>query len=157
MTDALDAVQEAKRITHDLVGLMGIPSVVTAREEDDGSVKVTIHAHQGGLLIGRHGATLDALQLVVGLILNRGRSDKVRVVVDAEGYRNRRRDSLRSEARRVAREVAETGEAMEVETHSSYERRLVHMELADVPGVITRSEGEGRERRLMVFPEPGDR
>lgn len=145
--------EQARLVTREILERMGIPSVVTAREDED-AIRITIHAHDSGLLIGKQGATLNALQLLVGLIVNRSsQARKLKVILDAEGYRSRRQASLEATAHRVAEKAIATGKVMEIHTMSSYERRIIHMTLAPVAGVVTRSEGEGPARRLLVIPD----
>ncbi|MBM4318663.1 MAG: KH domain-containing protein [Deltaproteobacteria bacterium] len=142
----------ARRVTSEILERMGIPSVLSAKEGED-AVRITIHAHDSGLLIGKQGATLNAIQLLVGLIVNREQAGRAKVVLDAEGYRSRRQASLEATAHRVAEKAISTGKTMEIHTMSSYERRIIHMTLAPVAGVSTRSEGEGPARRLLVIPD----
>lgn len=148
-----DVLEHARQVTEEILERMGIGALVTAQDRD-GVAVVTLHTPESGLVIGRKGATLDALQLIVGLIVNRGRRQHVRIVLDAEGYRRRRSSALVAQARRAVDEVIETGEAVEIPTSSAYERRIVHMELADCPDVVTQSEGRGPDRYLLVLPAP---
>ena len=152
MSQEPGVVERALEVTRDVVRHMGIACVVTARESE-GSLTIIIHAHESGLLIGRQGATLNALQFLVGLIVNRGQEKRTRIILDAEGYRSRRQASLQAAARRAVEDVLAEGRPVEVETLSSYERRIVHLALVDVPGVITRSEGQGADRRLFVVSD----
>jgi len=106
-----------------------------------------------GLLIGQEGNTLDALQLIVAIGANKGIEDGCRVVLDtANRYRERHCEHLRRRARQAAEEARATGREVVMSDLKSYERRIVHMELADEPGIETYSEGEGRYRRLVISP-----
>jgi predicted RNA-binding protein YlqC (UPF0109 family) len=154
MTGQPSAVAEqVHKVTREILERMGITAVISLRQEED-SVRITLHSQESGLLIGKQGATLNSLQFLVGLIVNRGRGDgKIKVVLDTEGYRNRRQATLEATAHRVAEKALATGKIMEIHTMSSYERRIIHLTLAPVPGVSTRSEGVGPQRQLLVIPE----
>ncbi len=106
-----------------------------------------------GLLIGQEGNTLDALQLIVAIGANKGIEDGCRVILDTSGgYRERQREDLCHQAHQAAEEAQSTGREVVMSDLKSYERRIVHTELADEPGVETYSEGEGRYRRLVIAP-----
>ncbi len=154
---AANLAEEARRVTSEILERMGIPAVVTTRDEGE-SLRVTLHAQDSGLLIGKKGATLDALQLLVTLILQRQFACRQRIVLDAEGYRARRQASLQAAAERLGALALETGETQEMEAMSGYERRIVHLALIDWPGLSTCSEGSGPERRVLIVPtsEPAE-
>jgi spoIIIJ-associated protein len=121
--------------------------------EDEETVTGLLEGGDLGLVIGKHGQTIDALQYLASAIVHRRFEENAKaVVVDAAGYRERRRERLSSLALRVAEQVAATGHAVELEPMSAVERKLVHVCLQDVPGVETRSEGEEPSRRVVVEP-----
>lgn len=103
-----------------------------------------------GALIGHHGQTLEALQYLVSLVATRKSGDKVRVVLDIEGYRKRREETLRSLAARVADRVRRSGQTVALEPMSAQERRVIHLALQDHPGVETKSEGEDPYRKIVI-------
>ncbi|HEX2030677.1 MAG TPA: RNA-binding cell elongation regulator Jag/EloR [Actinomycetota bacterium] len=103
-----------------------------------------------GLLIGRHGQTLDALQEVVRSAVQRRTESRCRVVVDVEDYRKRRRSQLADRARETARRVRRTGRQERLEPMTSYERKIVHDAAGEVGGVETSSEGDDPERRVVI-------
>lgn len=126
---------------------------VKTREEDDHTL-VEIEGDDLGLLIGRHGQTLDALQYLVNLGANRGRSEnRRRFVVDIEGYRKRREEDLIDLARRVAGKVAATRNAVTLRPMTAFERRVVHVALQPSDEVETLSEGEEPDRKITVMPK----
>jgi spoIIIJ-associated protein len=108
-----------------------------------------------GLLIGRHGQTLDALQDLVRAAVQRQMGERCRVVVDVEDYRKRRRSQLAAKARDVAKRVRRTGRQERMEPMTSYERKIVHDAAGEVGGVETTSEGEEPERRVVIRKRRG--
>ncbi|MDE0527276.1 MAG: KH domain-containing protein [Truepera sp.] len=125
---------------------------VEARRLDEGGVAVDIFGGDPGKIIGRGGRTLSALEYITNAVLNRGDDENVRINIDVGGYRRRRDDRLRTTARKVASRVREAGRPFELEPMSAAERRVIHLALADDPSVISESEGEGRNRRVVVKP-----
>jgi spoIIIJ-associated protein len=103
-----------------------------------------------GLLIGRHGQTLDALQEIVRSAVQRATGDRCRVMVDVEDYRKRRRSQLAQRARSAAAKVRRTGRPERMEPMTSYERKIVHDAVAEVDGVESSSEGEDPDRRVVI-------
>lgn len=120
--------------------------------EDDDLIKVDIHGDDVGLLIGKHGQTLDALELLVNAAASRIDGDRRPVKVDIEGYRERREQTISRLARRTAAQVARTGRDYSLEPMSSADRKLVHLCLKDHPGVITQSVGRDPQRRVVIRP-----
>jgi spoIIIJ-associated protein len=119
--------------------------------EDEEAVTVFLSGGDLGLLIGRHGQTIDAIQYLVNAVAYRTYGDgRKHVVVDAAGYRERRRETLESLALRSAEQAKASGEPVELEPMTSIERRIVHVRLQDEPGVSTRSEGEEPYRYVVV-------
>jgi spoIIIJ-associated protein len=147
-------VAVARSITSGLIEAMGFRGTVQARE-DAGAVLVWITGAQLAPLIGRHGQTLDALELVVNLITARRLGRRVPVVVDAERYRERRREALQALARRTAARVRRSGKPVALEPMSASERRIVHTALAQDAGIATHSEGEGEARHVVISPREG--
>jgi len=119
--------------------------------EDDETVTGTLTGDDLGLLIGRHGQTIDAVQYLANAVAYRAYGDgRKDVVVDAAGYRERRRETLEALAVRSAERARASGEPVELEPMSSIERRIVHLRLQDEPGVSTRSEGDEPYRYIVV-------
>lgn len=155
MTDTAAAAEKrehAANVLREILERMGIDAEVSAF--DDGErIILDAHGSESGLVIGKKGATLDALQYLVNRIVYKIPGEKAMVVVDAEGYRGRREDSLADLARRLAEKAERSGRPVPVEPMSASDRRVVHMTLADHPGVTTESEGEGMMRRVVIFPK----
>lgn len=111
----------------------------------------------GGLIIGRKGATLDAIQYLTDIALNRSRAKRARVIVDAERYRARRTHKIAQLARRSAEDAKRASRAIALAPMKPSERRVIHTTLADDPAVTTASEGEGARRRVVIKPVAGNR
>ena len=136
-------------LTHVVEGL-GVQCRVDVSEDED-TVSGVLTGGDLGLVIGRHGQTIDAIQYLTNAIAYRTYGDDRKdVVVDAAGYRERRRETLEALAIRSADRAKSTGEPVELEPMSSVERRIVHLRLQDEPGVSTRSEGEEPYRYVVV-------
>tara|TARA_Y100001934_G_C12379795_1_gene791621 strand:+ start:759 stop:1562 length:804 start_codon:yes stop_codon:yes gene_type:complete len=149
--------KEAEQLVSELLdyflGAMGVVADTYIRDDgDEGSLTFEIEGQDSGLLIGRRGETLQALQFILRMVTNRQLGRKASVVIDIEDYRERRVQMLRRIARRVAGRVASSGYEDSLEPMSPAERRIVHMALADHPEVHTESEGEGNQRRVVIFP-----
>jgi spoIIIJ-associated protein len=121
-------------------------------EETDETLIATCYGDDLGILIGRHGQTIDAVQVLANAIAGGSGDERREVVVDASGYRDRRRRTLESLALRSAEEAVRTGERVELEPMSAPERKIVHTSLEHHEGVTTVSEGEGPNRRVVVEP-----
>jgi spoIIIJ-associated protein len=121
-------------------------------EEDDDRIVVSCSGGDLGLLIGRHGQTIDALQYLANAIVYKGAPDRKRIVVDASGYRARREEALEREATRAAERALDTGRPVELPPMSAVERRIVHERLKDYDGVETSSEGAEPNRYVVVSP-----
>ena len=147
----LAETNEAAQFLSELLKQMKIEATVEAAETEEG-LKLNILSETDGLLIGRRGETLDALQYIVSLYWNKDRKDNGyrRVAVDTEGYRARREETLRRLARKNAARVAKSGRSMAMEPMNPYERRIIHSALQGFRGVTTHSEGEEPNRRVII-------
>jgi spoIIIJ-associated protein len=147
---------EAVAAVHDLlervVEGLGLPGPVEVRIEDETMYGV-VHGEDLGLFIGRHGATIDAIQHLAHRLVLRNETE-LRVVVDAEGYRDRRRAVLEQQADRAADEAVEFKRPVALDAMTATERKLVHEYLRDVDGIETYSEGQEPDRHLVVAPTP---
>lgn len=136
-----------------VVDALGVEARVDVREDDE-AVTVTCSGPDVGLLIGRHGQTIDAVQYLLNAIAHRApETERKDVVVDAAGYRARRRAVLESLAVRAAQRVLDTGEPEELEPMTAVERKVVHLRLKELSGVATTSEGTEPNRYVVVLPE----
>ena len=144
----------AKLAVDSLLRAMKVSATTAARPQRPGeedTVELDIEGEDSGLLIGRRGETLRALQFIVNLLV--GRRAEGRVILDVEGYRERRYSALRSLAARVAERVAATGRSITLEPMAANERRAIHMALAENPRVTTESTGVGDSRKITILPQ----
>jgi spoIIIJ-associated protein len=139
-------------LTHIVDGL-GLEATVEITTEPDGGLVGTLHGEDLGIFIGRHGQTIDAVQHLAQRILLADQSvERRRVVVDAEGYRARRREALEKQADQAAIEAEEYGRPVALDAMTASERKHVHEYLRTRGGVDTHSEGDEPERHLVVSP-----
>ena len=125
-----------------------------ANDPEVGGPIIDLTGEDSGLLIGRRGQTLQALQFLVNLIVRKELGENVRVLLDVERYRQRRETSLRDMATKVAARVAQTNRSITVEPMPPADRRIVHTTLTDHPGVTTESTGVGDGRKVTISPKP---
>jgi spoIIIJ-associated protein len=148
-----DQAAEARTLVARIVETLGVDAEIVAREDAE-SIVVTCSGPDVGLLIGRHGQTIDAIQYLLNVIAYRAYGEEKKdVVVDAAGYRARRQATLETLALRVADRVRESGEPEDLEPMTAVERKVVHLSLKDVAGVGTTSEGTEPNRYVVVVPE----
>jgi spoIIIJ-associated protein len=155
VTEAVDE-SELAAIVRDLleriVGEIGVHARLEI-EEDDETLTAAFSGRDLGLLIGKHGQTIDAIQYLANAIVYRGQmEDRKAIVVDAAGYRERRKASLDALAVRSAERVTSTGQRVELEPMTAVERKVVHVRLKDYPGVATSSEGTEPNRFVVIEP-----
>lgn len=141
----------AHHLAERLIKAMGFAATVRARETTD-AVSVEIRGQELGALIGRHGTTLESIELLLGLMVTRATGQRRRIVVDVEGYWERRREWLEKMAHQTADRVEREGRPMQLTPMPARERRVIHTVLAEHPAVITASSGEGPDRRVTVAP-----
>ena len=143
---------EAKRASAFLSGLterMGVPVEITLQETPE-QLRMQMTGEGMSLLIGRRGETLDALQYLTSLNINRGREEYLRVSIDTENYRAKREEALRKLAIRMAGRAKKSGRRVALEPMNPYERRILHSALQNDPDVTTHSEGEEPYRRVII-------
>lgn len=148
-----DELKAIKKTTEKLLELLGIEAKAEVSEnKENEAIKVQIETPDPGTLIGFHGQSLNALQLVLGLIVNKKLGEWQRVIINIGDYREKRAEQLEILALNTAQKVKFSGQPSWIPNLSSFERRLVHLTLANHPDVVTESEGEGNYRRLIVKP-----
>jgi spoIIIJ-associated protein len=155
VTEAVDESELAatvRDLLERIVGEIGVHARLEI-EEDDETLTAAFSGRDLGLLIGKHGQTIDAIQYLANAIVYRGQmEDRKAIVVDAAGYRERRKASLDALAVRSAERVTSTGQRVELEPMTAVERKVVHVRLKDYPGVATSSEGTEPNRFVVIEP-----
>lgn len=144
--------QRAIEILTGLLDRMGLEAEVTGASEGE-RIEIELAGPDAGRVIGKKGQTLDSLQFLVNKVVNRFPEGRRHVVLDVEGYKERRDESLIAMAHRLGEKAARTGKVISISPMPSRERRVIHLALADVAGVTTRSDGQGTERRVRIIPE----
>jgi spoIIIJ-associated protein len=146
-----DPRERVEAMLDEIVDALELEAEVTVDESDD-EISASVDGDDLGLLIGRRGQTIDAVQLLCYRVAFRGRGDRKRVSVDAAGWREKRRETVERQADRAAERAAETGKEIELEPMTPAERKIVHDQLKDRHGIETFSEGEEPERCVIVAP-----
>jgi spoIIIJ-associated protein len=140
----------------DVLAAMGMDCTVDLLENDEEDppeeIRLEIEGKDAGRIIGKKGATLSALQFLANRVINRPGKTRRHVIIDAEGYRARREDALASMARKLGKQALEEGKIITFEPMSPQDRRVVHLALAKFAGVVTKSDGEGADRRVQIIP-----
>jgi spoIIIJ-associated protein len=148
---ASPAAAQLRELAERVLVALGVDATVSIREED-ASLVATFHGNELGLVIGKHGQTIDAIQYLANAVLSRAAEERMEVVVDAAGYRERRRATLESIADRAAARVVSTGRPAALDPMTAAERKIVHVRLKDIGEVVTSSEGAEPNRHVIVHP-----
>ena len=153
--DGDEPIDRVTALLDEVVDALDLDAEIVVDETDE-EISARVEGEDLGLLIGRRGQTIDAVQLLCYRVAFRGRGERKRVSVDAAGYRERRRETVERQAERAAERALETGKEIELEPMSPTERKIVHDALKDRPGLETFSEGEEPDRCVIVAPLVGD-
>ena len=140
-----------KSVVVDIVNLMNLRTRVTSWEDEE-EIHVDVWGEELGILIGRGGATLQALQDVVSTIIRRSNYEERRIIVDVERYKERRRQKLMEYAERMAEKALTSKKPIRLEPMTPRERKIIHDALKDFVGVQSKSEGEDPQRRIVISP-----
>ncbi len=151
--DAEEVQAKVKAFLTELLGAMGIQVAIETRFSPEGIMEVSIDGEGMGVIIGKRGATLDSLQYLATLVVNKGRADHVRLKLDTEGYRARRQETLEKLAINLAKKVKRTGHRVVLEPMNPYERRIIHSVLQADRSVETHSDGEEPYRKVIISPK----
>ena len=149
--------QEAQRALQGLVAWLSEQATVEIREETSERILLEIHGDKTGLLIGKRGQTLDALQFLVNKMVNRSGDSAKRIEVDMEQYRKRREQALRNMAVRLGQKVKKKRKPITIEAMNAHDRRIVHLTLKNDRALETKSVGKGEMRKLVIHPVSGGR
>ena len=144
--------ERAAHLLRDIVGRVGIEAAVSIHPHDEGLL-LELSGDTSGILIGRHGQMLDALEYIVNRILLRDDEHAPRVVIDSNGYRSRRRSTLEDLAYRMAEQAKRKGKPVVLNPMPPQDRRIIHLALQSDPSLTTQSSGKGVLRRLVIIPQ----
>ena len=154
-----DPIDLAVEFLNTLLNNMNVKAELSVSDLEDGKL-ISITGDSASVLIGHHGETLDQLQYLVNLVANKKENEEddrdfTKIMVDIEGYRERREQALRALARRMAARVLKYRRNITMEPMSAYERRIIHSEVQGISGVSTNSIGAERNRRVVIYLEGG--
>jgi spoIIIJ-associated protein len=152
--DREDLAEKASEFLLGVLERMGISADIDIKDDTDKTI-LEIQTKDTELVIGRRGVVMDALQHLVNKVVYRDRAGGERtkpLVVDAGGFRDKQSERLRSLAQRLGEEALETEQIVELAPMTPHDRRIVHMAIAEIPGLSSRSEGEGEDRHILVVP-----
>ena len=145
------AALKARDLLTGMLGKMTFECLVTATETDE-TIILSITGDDSGLLIGRRGQNLDALQYILNKSINKSEADRKMIVVDSEEYRKRREESLLDMAERIREKVKKTQKPLSLSHMNAHDRRIIHLALQEDDELITKSRGEGEYRKVIVLP-----
>ena len=149
-----EAVDDAKYFISGMLERMGLKAELAVRLERN-EIKIVISGEKMGLLIGNHGKTLDSIQFLTSLYVNRQKKTYIKISVDTENYRKKREETLSNLARSLARTVIKNQKSASLEPMSANQRRIIHLTLQNNPKVKTYSVGEEPRRRVVIAPNGG--
>ncbi|RRD93673.1 protein jag [Clostridiales bacterium COT073_COT-073] len=153
VTQKINLQDVAKDFLQKLLKSMDLNPEIVITEEDKNTLMINLDGEQMGVLIGKRGQTLDAIQYLTSLVVNKYSDHYIRVKMDTEDYRNRRRKTLESLANNLAMKVKKTGKKFTLEPMSPNERRIIHSTLQKYKFIETHSEGEEPFRRVVIVPK----
>ncbi|MEK3885379.1 RNA-binding cell elongation regulator Jag/EloR [Paenibacillus sp. PL2-23] len=145
-----DPIEEAEQFLHEVAGTMGMSVRIDRNHTREGTLLSVSGGGDLGMLIGRRGGTLDALQYLTNIVANRYATSHLRIVLDAEDFRERRRKTLEELSDRLAGRVIRTRKEVVLEPMSSHERKVIHSQLQNHPKVKTFSKGDEPNRRVVI-------
>lgn len=144
-------IETCEKFIYDVMNAMGMDDVkVTSSVDEEGALSINMEGSNMGILIGKRGQTLDSLQYLTNRVANKMQDGYVRVKLDTEDYRRRRKETLENLAKNIASKVKRTRKTVSLEPMNPYERRIIHSALQSDPAVSTHSEGEEPYRRVVV-------
>ena len=143
------ATEIARDFLEELFEKMGLDAMIDITEDED-IMKINVKSNSSGVIIGRRGETLDALQFLTGLVVNRNNTTYKKIILDTEDYRKKREITLQKLANRLAHKVEKSGRSMSLEPMNPYERRIIHSTLQKNKNVETYSVGEDPNRKVVI-------
>jgi spoIIIJ-associated protein len=156
-TEKTEKTEKAQEALQGLIGWLSEQATVEIKEETSERILLEIHGDKTGLLIGKRGQTLDALQFLANKMVNRSRDSAKRIEVDMEQYRKRREQSLQNMAVRLGQKVKKKRKPITIEAMNAHDRRIIHLTLKNDRALETKSVGKGEMRKLVIHPVNGGR
>ena len=150
-----EAAITAKAFVEGMLVRIGVDFPVTVEPDGEDALIVNIHGDGGGLLIGKGGHTLDAIQYLTNKVLNKNGSSRRRIFLDTENYRQKREEGLKALAEKLGEKAKRTKKPVTVNPMAAHERRIVHMTLQNDEDLVTHSRGEGPFRKIIIVPRKG--
>ena len=147
----MEEIEIAKQLTLGLLERMGVKTEVEGFLKE-GAIYLDIKGDQGGILIGKHGRTLESLQMLVNRMVNKRLKNAMRVVLDIDDYRKRRADSMAQMAFQLGEKVKRTSRSQTVGPFAAHDRRIIHLTLKEDPSLKTESLGEGELKKVKIIP-----
>ena len=147
----MEEIEIAKQLSIGLLEQMGVKTEVEATSKE-GVVYIDIRGDQEGILIGKHGRTLESLQMLINRMVNKRLKNAMRIVLDIDDYRKRRADSMANIAYRLGERAKRIGHSLTVGPFSAHDRRTIHLTLKEDPYLKTESVGEGELKRIKIIP-----
>jgi spoIIIJ-associated protein len=145
---------QAKAVVQEILDKMGFMTLVSLKSEEGDTINLEIKGEDMGRIIGRAGSSIDSLQYLASLIMSKKHSKRVRVLVDAEGYREKRKKMITQDADAIAKEVESAGKERAFPPMSAADRRIIHMHIQEnYPNLTSYSRGEGSGRQLVIAPK----
>lgn len=151
-TPAPAAVKRVQDYVAAVYEKLGVTVTTTPKVQENGILLEISSNSRGGTIIGRRGETLDAMQYLSSIIANKGEEDYCRIILDSNGYREKRRQTLEHLAERLAKTVIRNQRATTLEPMNPYERRIIHAKVAEIDGVSSKSVGEDPYRKVVILP-----
>ena len=147
----MEEIEITKQLTVELLERMGVKTEIDGFLKE-GVLYLEIKGDQEGILIGKHGRTLESLQLLINRMVNKKLKNSIRIVLDVDDYRKRRADSMAQMAQRLGEKAKRTGRSQTVGPFNALERRIIHLTLKEDPSLKTESLGEGELKKVNIIP-----
>ena len=147
----MEEIEIAKQLTVELLERMGVRTEVEGFSKE-GTLYLEIKGDQEGILIGKHGRTLESLQMLINRMVNKKLKNAVRVILDIDDYRKRRADAMAQMALRIGEKARRAGYSLTVGPFNAHDRRIIHLTLKEDPSLKTESLGEGELKKIKIIP-----
>ncbi|NMA02698.1 MAG: protein jag [Clostridia bacterium] len=153
VTEKYNVVDEAQKFLKKICSMMEIDPNINIVNNSEDNLEINLTGDNLGLLIGRRGDTLDALQFILNLVINKNCEKRIKIILDVENYRSKREETLFKLAKRLSEKAKKTGKKIVLEPMNPHERRIIHMSLQEDHRINTYSEGEEPYRKVVIVPK----